>query len=213
MHLQRFSGPGTILTTAVALVAGCAPSPAELRGEGPTQPADGAYEAVQSRGERAMGVDQYTSTHVFDELVDGGRIELKRDVDDEAGIEEIRRHVRGIAEAFTAGDFEIPAFVHAGAVPGTAVMAARKDRIQYVYRDLPRGAELRLVTDDPAALRAIHEFMAFQREAHRADGVDHDAMHPGSMHHGMMHDRTMQHDTVDHGTAHPGGHTRRHDLP
>lgn len=208
MHPQHFSGPGTILIIAIAVVSGCAPSTAELRSEGPAQSAVGAHEALQARGEQAMGVDQYTSTHVFDDRVDGGRIELQRDTVGDAGTEAIRRHVRVIAEAFAAGDFQIPAFVHEGDVPGTAVMAARKDRIRYVYRDLPRGAELRLVTDDPAAIRAIHEFMAFQREAHRAEGIDHDAMHRGSTHHDTMH-----HDRMDHGTEHQGGHARRPDLP
>lgn len=203
MHPQHFSGPGAILVVAITVVSGCAPSTAELGSEAPARSAAGTHEALQARGERAMGVDQYTSTHVFDDLVDGGRIELRRDTVDDAGTEAIRRHLRVIADAFAAGDFQIPAFVHEGDVPGTAVMAARKDRIRYVYRELPRGAELRLVTDDPAAIRAIHEFMAFQREAHRADGIDHDAMHPGPMHH----------DTMHHDTAHPGGHTRRHDLP
>lgn len=213
MHPQRVSGPGAILMVATALVSGCAPSMAELRREEPAQPAADTHEALQARGEQAMGVDQYTSTHVFDDLVDGGRIELQRDTVDDAGTEAIRRHVRVIAEAFAAGDFQIPAFVHEGDVPGTAVMAARKDRIRFVYRDLPRGAELRLVTDDPAAIRAIHEFMAFQREAHRAEGIDHNAMHHGSTHHDTMHHDTMDHDTMDHGTAQHGGHTRRHDLP
>jgi hypothetical protein len=58
-------------------------------------------------------------------------------------------------------------FVHDGEVPGTAVMVKRKDRIRYVRRVLPRGAELRLLTSDRAAIRAIHEFLEFQRREHR----------------------------------------------
>ncbi|MGH7129185.1 MAG: hypothetical protein ACREIV_11505, partial [Planctomycetaceae bacterium] len=41
--------------------------------------ADSTFADLQSRGHAAMGVDQYTSTHFFQPLPDGGRIELQRD--------------------------------------------------------------------------------------------------------------------------------------
>ena len=44
-----------------------------------------AFAALQARGLLAMGVDQYTSTHRFDMLPDGARIQLQRDTDDPAG--------------------------------------------------------------------------------------------------------------------------------
>ena len=143
---------------------------------------DSAFAAMQLRGadRRAMGVDQYTSMHRFDALPDGGRIELQRDVDDSAGVAQIRRHLREIAAAFAKGDFQTPAFVHGQQVPGTAVMAARRDAITYSVRDLPRGGEVRIHTTDPAALVAVHDFIAFQRQDHRADGAgspDHHEMH------------------------------------
>src|ERR1051325_8166932 len=61
-----------------------------------TTDADSAFAAVQARGAdpQAMGVDQYTSVHRFDTLPDGGRIELQRNVDDSAGVAQIRRHLR-----------------------------------------------------------------------------------------------------------------------
>jgi hypothetical protein len=136
----------------------------------PTAP-DSAFAALQARGHQAMGVDQYTSTHRFDALPDGGRIELQRDGDDAEGVATIRAHLRSIAEAFSRGDFETPAFVHDQRVPGTGVMAARRAAIRYEYRDLPRGGEIRITTADAEALAAIHAFMAFQRGDHRAGGV------------------------------------------
>src|SRR5271170_8527699 len=51
---------------------------------------DSAYHAMQARGAQAMGVDQYTSTHHFTDLPDGGRIELERNADDSAGVAMIR---------------------------------------------------------------------------------------------------------------------------
>jgi hypothetical protein len=40
--------------------------------------ADTTFAALQQRGETAMGVNQYTSQHVFEPLADGGRIVLQR---------------------------------------------------------------------------------------------------------------------------------------
>jgi hypothetical protein len=129
---------------------------------------DSAYAAMQERGKQAMGVDQYTSTHHFEALPDGGRIELVRDVDDSAGVARIRAHMRELARAFAGGDFSTPAFVHLQSVPGTKVMMARRALITYEAHDLPRGAELRIRTRDAEALQAVHEFLAFQRHEHHS---------------------------------------------
>jgi hypothetical protein len=52
-------------------------------------------------------------------------------------------------------------------VPGTSVMRERRARITYAYSPLPGGAQVRIETSDPAARRAVHEFLAFQRREHR----------------------------------------------
>jgi hypothetical protein len=118
-----------------------------------------------------MGVDQYTSTHRFDVLPDGGRIELQRDSDDADGVAQIRKHMREIAGAFAAGDFDVPMLVHMQEVPGTRVMKELSKVILYTVRDLPRGAEVRLTSRDPEAIAAIRAFMEFQRRDHRSGGV------------------------------------------
>ena len=133
---------------------------------------DTSFAAMQKRGQQAMGVDQATSTHKFDALPTGGRIELQRDVNDSAGVAQIRAHIRDIAKAFASGDFSTPEFVHMQAVPGTKVMREKRAVISYEARDLPRGAELLIRTKDSVALAAIREFMAFQRGEHHAGGMD-----------------------------------------
>ena len=132
--------------------------------------ADSAFARVQARGHAAMGVDQYTSSHRFESLPDGGRISLQRDPRDAAGVARIRSHMSEIALAFERGDFTLPGFVHDRGVPGTAVMAARGSRIGYAADTLPGGGQLRLQTSDPTAIAAIHQFLAFQRQDHRATG-------------------------------------------
>jgi hypothetical protein len=139
---------------------------------------NGGFAGVQERGETAMGVDQYTSTHVFQPLPDGGRIVLQRDVPDANGTASIRDHMRHIAARFAEGDFRLPGFVHAQTVPGTDVMAARRSVITYAADTLPRGGEVRIRSTNPEAVRAIHAFLAFQRSDHRASAGGH-AVHGG----------------------------------
>jgi hypothetical protein len=187
MLRYRTAVPATGLAVTLILSAACGPAPEA----GPAADAD--FAALQDRGAEGMGVDQYASKHLFDALPDGGRIEFQFNSDDPAGVAQIRSHLQEIQVAFKAGDFSTPAFVHDQEVPGTAVMAERREHIEYQYRDLPRGGELRLVTQDPQALAAIRDFMAFQRDDHRAGGVDHGTMDHGAMDHGAMDDGTMDH--------------------
>jgi hypothetical protein len=129
---------------------------------------DSAFALMQSRGRTAMGVDQYTSSHRFEPLPDGGRITLQRDQDDSAGTAQIRAHLRKIAAAFAAGDFAIPGLVHDQEVPGTAVMAALRPRISYTTDTLSRGGSVRIRSDDSTAIAAVHRFLSFQRRDHRS---------------------------------------------
>ena len=158
---------GVVLVTAA--VSACRPRK-QSASAGQT---DTAFASMQARGQSVMGVDQYTSAHVFEDLADGGRLVLDRDdASDTAGIGAIRQHMRDIAAAFRAGDFTKPFDVHAEEVPGTAVMTARRAAITYLSSDRPRGAEVRIVTTDSAAVAAVHAFLEFQRTAHRAAGHD-----------------------------------------
>lgn len=170
------SAPGAAIAAVwIAMASACAPgsdaahTAAERRAAAAQ---DSGFAEVQARGEEAMGVDQYTSTHRFRPLADGGRIELQRDSADSAGRARILAHMDRIAAAFASGDFALPGFVHARQVPGTAVMAARRAEISYAVESLPRGGALRLRTTDSSAVAAIHEFLAFQRIDHRA-GMQH----------------------------------------
>jgi hypothetical protein len=145
------------------------PAAACVRKDDGESRSDSSFAALQQRGETAMGVNQYTSQHVFESLPDGGRIVLQRQENDSIGEAAIRAHMRTIANAFSSGDFALPGFVHAmGEVPGTKVMEQLRREIRYTPRDLPGGAEVLISTRNPKAVAAIHEFLAFQRMDHRA---------------------------------------------
>jgi hypothetical protein len=134
------------------------------------QQRDTSFSSLQERGRAVMGVDQYASRHRFDDLPNGGRIELQTSPADTSSVSTIRRHLAGISKAFARGDFSDPMLVHAGEVPGTATMKAKREMIQYRFGELPGGGEVRILTRDPGALEAIHDFLAFQRQEHRAEG-------------------------------------------
>ena len=151
------------LSVVLLVVTGCSRTKAAPASN------DSAFAALQQRGETAMGVDQYTSQHVFESLPDGGRVVLQRKQSDPKGEATIRTHMLTIAAAFSRGDFALPGFVHAtGEVPGTEVMRRLRLDIVYSPRDLPGGGEVVISSRNPEAIAAIHEFLAFQRMDHRA---------------------------------------------
>ena len=156
--------PASILL--IASLSGCSRTP-------PDGLPDSSFAALQNRGGMAMGVDQYTSTHEFDITPDGGRVSLQRDSADSVGIAQIRAHMRLIQHAFQAGDFSTPAFVHDRDMPGTDVMAKKREAIAYTYQDLPRGGAVVIATQDSAARVAIADFMKAQRGDHHSGGSDH----------------------------------------
>jgi len=148
---------------ALLFVVGCA------KGQKSRAASDSSFARLQQRGETAMGVNQYTSEHVFEPLPDGGRIVLQRKEADPAGTETIRAHMRTIASAFANGDFALPGFVHAMSdVPGTTDMRRLRNEIRYTARDLPGGGEVVISSGNAEAVKAVHDFLAFQRMDHRS---------------------------------------------
>jgi hypothetical protein len=133
-------------------------------------PGDTAFAALQARGRTHMGVDQYASTHRFDALPDGGRIELQSDRADTAAVSAIRAHMRDNRRRVRTRRLHDAGLVHLKAVPGAKVMAAKRAAIAYAPRDLPRGGRAAHPHARPRGVRAIAEFMAFQRTEHRAGG-------------------------------------------
>jgi opacity protein-like surface antigen len=164
----------TTAALAAAALAACAHSAPVAQ---PTATADTSFAAMQERGRVAMGVDQYSSSHIFEPLPDGGRIVLQRDAPDTAGTGTIRAHLASIAAAFSEGNFDLPGFVHGETVPGAVVMAARRNDITYTTDTLPRGGEVMIQTSDSTAVAAVHEFLAYQRHAHHAMAHDDSTMH------------------------------------
>jgi hypothetical protein len=128
----------------------------------------GAHD-LNRRGATVMGFDQEKTAHHFHLYDDGGAIDVGvKDAADTANRDAIRAHLPHISKLFAEGNFEAPMLVHdTKAVPGAAEMARLKNRITYKYVETPLGGRVDLVTTDPAALKAVHEFLKFQIEDHK----------------------------------------------
>ncbi|HYY59187.1 MAG TPA: hypothetical protein VE842_17790 [Pyrinomonadaceae bacterium] len=129
--------------------------------------ADGMAE-MNMRGEREMGFSQTQTTHHFRLLKDGGAIEIEvNETKDTAMRDQVRQHLKEIAQAFSGGDFATPLAVHAQIPPGVPVMKRLKAAIKYEYEETAGGGRVRISTDNSEALSAIHAFLRFQIEEHR----------------------------------------------
>jgi hypothetical protein len=125
--------------------------------------------ASDQRGAMVMGFDQTRTTHHFLLFTDGGAIEVSvNDAADAKNRDAIRSHLPHIAKMFGDGDFDAPMLVHDSKnVPGTTVMGERKNAIRYHYVETAQGGRVDIVTTDPAALAAVHQFLKYQIAEHK----------------------------------------------
>jgi hypothetical protein len=123
--------------------------------------------AMLERGNVAMGFDQMKIHHQFMATSTGGEIMImSTNTTDTQTINEIKSHVKDIQYEFSQGNFSKPFYIHDQVVPGTDVMTAKKDLIQYSIKDLDGGSALILTTNDTELLNAIQQFMNFQSSQH-----------------------------------------------
>jgi hypothetical protein len=128
---------------------------------------DQHHAAVNQRGDQVMGFDHAKTKHHFLLRPDGGVIQVEAtDPKDTASRDEIRQHLRHIAQLFANGDFTAPMLIHAQTPPGVPVMKRLKANIKYRFEETERGGRVRITTTNPDALAAVHEFLRFQISDH-----------------------------------------------
>jgi hypothetical protein len=126
------------------------------------------HDAVTARGDHAMGFSHETTTHHFRLSKSGGDIDVSaNDPKDSATRDQIRMHLSHIVKRFSAGDFNVPMFIHDTTPPGAPAMAKRRSQIRYLYRDTPGGASIQITSTNAEALEAIHAFLRFQISDHQ----------------------------------------------
>ena len=74
-----------------------------------------------------------------------------------------------IAGMFAQGNFSLPMFIHDTIPPGVEAMKRLKHQIVYKAENTAKGAQVRIVTGNPEALAAVHEFLRFQIKDHRTN--------------------------------------------
>lgn len=127
------------------------------------------HASIDQRGTMVMGFDQAHTQHHFLLFSDGGAIDVTaNDPADTKNRDAIRSHLPHIAVMFGEGNFDAPMLVHDSTnVPGTTVMAERKGAIRFQYVETAKGGRVNIITSDPAALAAVHQFLQFQIAEHK----------------------------------------------
>jgi hypothetical protein len=125
-------------------------------------------DGVNRRGDETMGFSHAKTTHHFLLKSGGGLIQVEaNDSNDGASRDQIRQHLKHIAKKFSEGDFTAPMLIHAQTPPGVPAMRSLKAEIKYEFEELERGGRVRISTNNPEAMKAIHEFLRFQIKDHR----------------------------------------------
>lgn len=120
------------------------------------------------RGNDVMGFPASKTTHHFRLFSDGGEIAVTANDRNDAGTRDmIRMHLSHIAGMFSDGDFNAPMLIHDTTPPGVPTMKKLRDQIQYQYEATAGGGRVRIKTQGPQALDAVHAFLLFQIIEHR----------------------------------------------
>lgn len=152
-----------LLSFGVAVVAALGP-----QAQKPAANQVDDHAAMVERGGHVMGFPAAKTTHHFRLFLDGGEIEVRaNDRDDAATRDMIRMHLSHIAGMFSEGNFNAPMLIHDTTPPGVPTMKRVREQIQYQYEPTASGGRVRIQTQDPQALDAVHAFLLFQIVEHR----------------------------------------------
>jgi hypothetical protein len=122
---------------------------------------------IAAQGRSVMPFDLNATTHTFQALDDGGlQTVTTDDPGDTEQIALIRAHVKHEAAQFQQGNFNDPARLHGGDMPGLAELSAGASRIDFQYDELPAGAQIRYTTKDATLIDALHRWFAAQISDH-----------------------------------------------
>ena len=133
-----------------------------------TETPEQQHAAMMKRGDEGMGFSHDKTTHHFLLLKDGGVIQVNvNDPKDDATRSRIRMHLSHVGEMFSAGDFDVPMFIHDTTPPGVPTMTKLHTEIHYRYQQTDSGGKIMIETANPKALEAVHEFLRFQITEHK----------------------------------------------
>lgn len=127
---------------------------------------------IHTRGTMVMPFDLSKTTHSFRQTAEGGIQQITvKDPRDKDQIALIQTHLKKEADLFAQGNFSDPSTLHGGNMPGLSVLEQSKGKIQVAYTDLPDGAQLTYITDDPKIIDAVHMWFMAQLQDHGQDAT------------------------------------------
>ena len=126
------------------------------------------HQRVVERGDHVMGFSHDQATHHFRLYPDGGAIEAEANsASDTVTRDQIRAHFGHIVSMFAAGNFSAPMLIHAQNPPGSDTMKRLRSAITYNTENTGRGARIRISSNNPGAVAAVHQFLRFQIKDHQ----------------------------------------------
>ena len=123
---------------------------------------------VERNSERVMPFSMDATMHHFEPTADGGVQTVVAHDGDAKQVALVRSHLRKEAAAFARGDFNDPASIHGGEMPGLRTLHAGAKRIGVRYAEVPNGAKIVYSTKDPKLVAAIHTWFTAQVSDHGA---------------------------------------------
>lgn len=127
---------------------------------------------VRAKGKDVMPFSLDKTVHSFDKTANGGvqRVRVRGEAPEQVAM--IRSHLRQIAAAFTARNFDKPAHIHGADMPGLAAMkAARPGELGVNYRELEDGAQITYAGRTSPMVAAVHAWFDAQLSDHGRDAV------------------------------------------
>jgi hypothetical protein len=122
---------------------------------------------LKTRGAEAMGFDQDKTAHHFRLSKTGGAIDVVvKDPADSVSRDQVRAHLKAIAEQFARGDFGKPLTTHGELPPGVRTMQERRSALTFTYQELAIGGRVLIAASDANVTDAVHEFLKYQIREH-----------------------------------------------
>lgn len=118
-----------------------------------------------SRATRVSGFESDRVNRHFYVLKNGGAVEITaKDANDESTIKAIQSYLKKESDMWTKGNFDTVAAVYGKAPESTVQLKKLRDNVTYAVVPEENGAVVRMLTVNPMAKTAIHDYLKFQIE-------------------------------------------------
>jgi hypothetical protein len=119
--------------------------------------------ALLNRVSKASGLDNERVDRHFYVLKNGGAVEvLAKNPNDEATVKAIQTYLKKESDLWTKGNFETITAVYGRPPEGTPQLKKLRNDVTFAVVPEENGAVLRMLTVNPTAKSAIHDYLRFQ---------------------------------------------------